>query len=207
MNDIGLIVLTGNIIIGFFYLIFKVLFIDEGNIYPQSYRVYWKKKDILYDVFKLVIGVIIIIVWLYLMKYVNFSTASRNEDLLKYLYVSALALIIFGGFFTYYIYKQIFKVIVGIFYYFIQKRKTIVSDQLLKAIDENDSYEVIKNIKLTLQSGKYIDLGSQEYVSLLNILIKNEEYTVANELVKKYIKFPEDRGKPTPITTGNNSSL
>lgn len=141
------------------------------------------------------------------MKYVNFSTASRNEDLLKYLYVSALALIIFGGFFTYYIYKQIFKVIVGIFYYFIQKRKTIVSDQLLKAIDENDSYEVIKNIKLTLQSGKYIDLGSQEYVSLLNILIKNEEYTVANELVKKYIKFQEDRGKPKPITTGNNSSL
>lgn len=103
MNDIGLIILTGNIIIGFFYLVIKVLFIDEGNVYPQSYRVYWKKKDILFDVFKLVIGVIIIIAWLYLMKYVNFSTASKNEDLLKYLYVSALALIIFGGFFTYYI--------------------------------------------------------------------------------------------------------
>lgn len=71
---------------------------------------------------------------------------------------------------------------------FILKRKTIVSDQLLKAIDENDSYEVIKNIKLTLQSGKYQDLGSQEYVRLLNILIKNEEYTVANELVKKHIE-------------------
>lgn len=206
MNDIGAIVLTGNIVIGFFYLLSMFFLNNTDNIYARSYRVYWKKKDIFHDASKVFIGVIIFVGWLFTMKYANFSIASKNEDLLKYLNISAWALIIFGGLFTYYIYKHVIKVFVGIIYYFIQKRKT-VSNQVLKAIDENDSSEVIKNIKLTIQSGNYQDLGSQEYISLLNILIINEEYTLANELVKTRFKFLENRGNPKLITTGKSSSL
>lgn len=193
MNDIGVIVITGNIIIGFFYLV-GILFLNKSDIiHPKNYRIYWKKKDIFDNVFKLFIGVIIFIGWLFAMKYVNFSITSKNEYLLKYLYLSAYALIVFGGFFTYYIYKQVFKIIANIICYIIQKRKT-VPEQLLKAINEYDSSEVIKYIKLMIQSGNYQSLGSQEYITLLNILIENEEYTVANELVRTRFKFSQNSG-------------
>lgn len=206
MNDIGLIVLTGNIIIGFIYLL-GMFFLNNTDItYPNNYRIYWKKKDIFKYVFKLFIGIVIFIGWLFLMKYVNVSITTKNEDLLKYLNVSIGALIIFGGFFTYYIYKHFIKVFIGSLSYFIQKRKTI-SDQLLKAINENDSSEVINNIKLTIQSGNYQYIGSQEYTRLLNILIKNEEYTVANELVKTRFKFLENSKNPKLCGIERNSSL
>lgn len=209
MDHIGAIILTGNILIGFLYLIFT-FFVTKDDVndigHPKSYRIYWQKKDIFYCVFKLIIGFILFIGWLILIKFVDISITTKNQSLLNYLNLSAWLFICFGGYLPYFIYKHILKIIIGCIKYFGQKRLT-VSNLLLKSINENDSEEVMKNTKLTLQSGNYQYLGSQEYTKLLNILIKNEEYIVANELVKKHFKFIENRGNPKLITPGRNSYL
>lgn len=210
MEHIGAMILLGNILIGLFYLLFKVL-VTRNNIdeffYPKSYRIYWQKKDILYCVFKLITGLIIFVGWFYIIAFVDISITTKNQGLLNYLNLSTWALICFGGYLTYYIYKYIFKMFNGSIIYFVQKRRKDVFTLLLKSINENHSQEVIKNIKLIIQSGNYIDLGSQEYMNLLNILIVNKEYAAANQLVNTRFKYLSNKGNVQASAIENNSVL
>lgn len=208
MEHIGAMILLGNILIGLLYLVFK-FFVTMNDINdftnPKSYKIYWEKKDILYCVFKLIIGLIIFVGWFYIIKFVDISITTKNQDLLNYLNTSTWALICFGGYLTYYIYKYILKIISGSIVYFVQKSRKNVSNLLLKSINENDSQEVIKNIKLAIQSGNYIDLGSQEYMNLLNILISNKEYVIANQLVNTRYKYTGNKGNIQAAALKNNS--
>ncbi|MEB8122972.1 hypothetical protein NGH46_12635 [Staphylococcus xylosus] len=208
MEHIGAMILLGNILIGLLYLLFKV-FVTRNDIdeffYPKSYRIYWKKKDILYCVFKLITGLIIFVGWFYIITFVDISITTKNQGLSNYLNISTWALICFGGYLTYYIYKYIFKMLIGSIIYFVQKRRKNVSTLLLKSINENDSQEVLKNIKLIIQSGNYIDLGSQEYMNLLNILIANKEYVIANQLVNTRYKYSGNKGNIQAAALKNNS--
>lgn len=210
MEHIGAMILLGNILIGLLYLFIK-FFITRNDLdeifHPKSYRVYWEKKDILYCVLKLIIGCIIFVGWLFIIKFVDISITTKDQKLLNYLNVSTWALICFGGYLTYYIYKYTLKIIIGCIIYFVQKRRKNISNLLLKSINESDSQEVIKNIKLTIQSGNYIDLGSQEYMNLLNILIANKEYVIANQLVNTRFKYSRNKGNIQAAALKNNSML
>ncbi|MDK4011960.1 hypothetical protein [Staphylococcus aureus] len=202
MENIGATILAGNIIIGFFYLVLMLFAKSDMNdiINPKSQRIYWEMKDIFYCVLKMIMGTILFIVWLLIMKHINTTINTKDQNLINYINVSAWALIFFGGYLTYYVYKHALKIFIGFISYFAQKRKN-VSKLLLKSINENNSQEVIKNAKLTIQSNKYQDLGSQEYINLLNILIKNEEYILANEIIKLHAQFSENKNTGKAISS------
>ncbi|MCE5003464.1 hypothetical protein KJJ36_13920 [Staphylococcus pseudoxylosus] len=165
-----------------------------------------KKRYVVIKLIESIIFVAIFVCWI--LSIVNYAkipsdlakvslTKGSNETLFLFLNISVFALSVVTTFLLYFVLKSL-KRLISYFSEYNNQQKHSTYNNLIHAIDNGVSKDMIENFAILQRSRNRIDLSSEEYLTLLAACISEDEIELSKD-ISNCVKGKETIRKSSPI--------
>lgn len=190
------------------FLIFLVIIskIPDSGTTGRNISSPMKKRYVVIKLVECIIFVSLFVFWIILI--VNFSkipsdlaktllTKGSNEILFLFLNISVFALSVVTTLLLYFVLKSL-KRLISYFSEYNNQQKHSTYNNLIHAIDNGLSKDMIENFAILQRSRNRIDLSSEEWLTLLAACISEDEIELSKD-ISNHVKGKETIRKSSPI--------
>ncbi|MGJ7589114.1 hypothetical protein [Staphylococcus shinii] len=164
-----------------------------------------KKRYVFTKLVEFIIFVMIFVCWLtFIVNYAKIPSdlaeaafKISNETLFLFLNISVFALSVVTTVLLYFVCKTLKRLISYFSEYNIQQKNNTYNN-LIHAIDNGVSKDMIENFAILQQSRNNIELSSEEWLTLLSVSISENEVEISKE-ISNYLRRKEVIRKSSPM--------
>lgn len=165
-----------------------------------------KKRYVVYKLIECVISLALFVVWIIsILNYAKIPsdlakaslTKGSNETLFLFFNISVFALSAVTTILLYFVFKSL-KRLVSYFSEYNNQQKHNTYNNLIRAIDNGLSKDMIENFAILQQSRNRIELSSEEWLTLLAACISEDEVELSKE-ISNNVRGKETIRKSSPI--------